>query len=256
MTARQKSQTKFNRFLMAGDSGVVVSFADEEPDIAVAKARALAHVIRAGGHGFSDAVLDVIPGMNSVIIQYDSIKISSTTITEETASLLPRLSIDEEVVARHWQIPVLYGGDGGPDLEDVAAKTQITPDEVISRHLARTLTVAMMGFMPGLGYLKGVDETLYLPRRLEPRKVVPALTLGIAMDQSVIYPLESPGGWHLIGKVPVRVFDRSHDDPVLFRPSDRVSFRQVNEAEFNDLDVRARMGELPISEILKGKDDA
>ena len=154
-------------------------------------------------------------------------------------------------------MPVLYGGEGGPDLEDVAEKTGFPPEEVISRHLSRQLTVAIMGFMPGLGYLKGIDPALTLPRRSSPRKRVPALTLGIAMDQSVIYPLTSPGGWNLIGKVPVRIFEPRRDDPILFRPGDRVSFRRVDDAEFTDLNQRAEAGETilhPASTMDKGKE--
>lgn len=235
---------EFRRFLQAGDSGVVVSFADEpEMDVATVKARRLADMVRSKKWPFSGAVLDVISGFNNVIIQYDPIETSSSSIVEALTPILAGIPAGEAVDHRHWVMPVLYGGEAGPDLEEVAERTGFSPEEVVERHLSRTLTVAIMGFMPGLGYLKGTDPALALPRRSEPRKRVPALSLGIVMDQCVVYPLTSPGGWNLIGRVPVRIFEPRRDDPILFRPGDRVSFRRVDDAEFTDLDRRAEAGE-------------
>lgn len=234
----------FRRFLHAGDSAVIVNFADE-PDIdaAMVKSRRLAEMVRSGEWPFSSAVHDVITGMNNVCIQYNPLKTSSSAIIEALAPGLTRIPAGEPPGRRHWTMPVLYGGEGGPDLDEVAGLTGLSPDEVVDRHLARTLTVAIMGFMPGLGYLKGTDPALALPRRAEPRTHVPALSLGIAMDQSVIYPMASPGGWNLIGRVPVRVFEPRREDSILLRPGDRVAFRRVDEAEFGDLDRRAAAGE-------------
>lgn len=242
------TDTGFRRFLPAADSGVIVSFADAPDETsALLRARAMAALIRAGDYGFSDALLDVIPGMNNIIIQYDPIKTSSKDIMKEVEPLVALVDDASATSGRHWRIPVLYGGDGGPDLDEVADRTGMAVEDVISRHLAHPLTVAIMGFMPGNAYLKGTDPSLYLPRRSSPRKFVPALTLGIVMDMTVIYPLNSPGGWNLIGRVPVRVFEPRRDDPVLFRPGDTVSFRRVDEAEFGDLDARAAAGETIIT---------
>ena len=252
LTSRDRSMTKksaaardeFRRFLQAGDGGLVVSFADEpDMDTAMAKARNLAGEVRSGNLPFAEAVLDVVPGFNNVCIQYNPLKTSSSAITEALGPIVPEVSAAEAADSRHWRMPVLYGGEGGPDLDEVAERTGLSAEEVVERHLARTLTVAIMGFMPGLGYLRGTDPALALPRRPEPRKRVPALSLGIVMDQCVIYPLASPGGWNLIGRVPVRIFDPRREDPVLFRPGDRVSFRRVDESEFRDLDERAAEGE-------------
>ena len=241
---RAPPREDFRRFLHAGDSGVIVSFADEaDMDAAMARARRLAEMVRSGKFRFSDGVIDVIPGFNNVCIQYDPLIASSSGIIEALSPIVSDIPAGETVERRHWTMPVLYGGEGGPDLEEVAGRTGLSPDDVVAKHLARTLTVAIMGFMPGLGYLKGTDPDLALPRRATPRKRVPALSLGIAMAQSVIYPLDSPGGWNLIGRVPVRIFEPRREDPILFRPGDRVSFRRVEAAEFRDLDSRAADGE-------------
>ena len=234
----------FRRFLRPGDSGVIVSYADEpDMDAATAKARNLAAMVRDGKWPFSRAILDTIPGMNNVCIQYDPVVASSSSIIEALAPIVSGVPAGDSTGRRHWTMPVLYGGEGGPDLAGVADRTGLSPAEVVERHLARTLTVAIMGFMPGLGYLKGTDPGLAMPRRSSPRKLVPALSLGIAMDQCVIYPLDSPGGWNLIGRVPVRIFEPRREDPILFRPGDSVTFRRVDEAEFLDLDRRAAGGE-------------
>ena len=237
------------RYLAAGDSGVIVSFDDLPMASATLRARQLAGRITADTAVLGAGVRDIISGLNNVCIQYDARYTSSDKIRKIIDDLLPDLDADAAIVGQHWQIPVSYGGVHGPDLDEVAKATGLDPDEVIRRHAAATLSVAIMGFMPGLGYLKGVDETLYLPRKQSPRAVVPARSLGIAMDQSVIYPMESPGGWNLIGRVPVRPFDASRDDPILFRPGDTVGFTPVDPATFADLDARAARGEAIITPV-------
>ena len=237
------------RYRAAGDSGVIVSFDDLPMASATLRARQLAGRITADTAVLGAGVRDIIPGLNNVCIQYDARYTSSDKIRKIIDGLLPDLDADAAIVGQHWQIPVSYGGAHGPDLDEVAKATGLDPDEVIRRHAAATLSVAIMGFMPGLGYLKGVDETLYLPRKQSPRAVVPARSLGIAMDQSVIYPMESPGGWNLIGRVPVRPFDASRDDPILFRPGDTVGFTPVDPATFADLDARAARGEAIITPV-------
>lgn len=237
------------RYRAAGDSGVIVSFDDLPMAEATLRARQLAGRITADTAVLGQGVRDIIPGLNNVCIQYDARYTSSNDIKNVIDGLLPGLDADGAIEGQHWQIPVSYGGEHGPDLDDVAKATGLDPEEVIRRHVAATLSVAIMGFMPGLGYLKGVDETLYLPRKQSPRAVVPARSLGIAMDQSVIYPMESPGGWNLIGRVPVRPFDASRDDPILFRPGDTVGFTSVDAATFADLDARAARGEMIITPV-------
>ncbi|MGC6484968.1 MAG: 5-oxoprolinase subunit PxpB [Candidatus Puniceispirillales bacterium] len=242
------------RYRTAGDSGVIVCFDDHPMDEATVLARQLAQELKDQPPPFAAAIRDLIPGLNNVCIQYDARLFSSDEIKSYVDALLPGLNPLGASSGTHWCIPAVYGGEYGPDLNDVAAATGLDPDEVIQRHTARPLTVAIMGFMPGLGYLKGVDEALYLPRKSSPRAVVPARSLGIAMDQSVIYPLESPGGWNLIGRVPVRPFDPAREDPILFRPGDRVSFTAVDAASFADLEQRVSAGEQVITTITE--DDA
>jgi KipI family sensor histidine kinase inhibitor len=247
MTASTRNSGSFHRYLSAGDSGVIVNFADHESGDATLLARGLAEKLRHADHAVLAGVRDYIPGMANLLIQYDPLKVTAAQLTDVVDPFVSDLRIDSIPKGRLWRLPVLYGGEAGPDLEDVAEKTGLSINEVIERHSANVLTVAIMGFMPGLGYLKGVASALYLPRRSRPREHVPALSVGIAMDQTVIYPLASPGGWNLIGRVPVRLFDPAREDPVLFRPGDQVAFEPVDVTTFKSLWQKSEEGALVIS---------
>ena len=133
------------------------------------------------------------------------------------------------------EIPVCYGGDLGPDLEAVARHTSLTPTEVIVRHTSPTYLVHMIGFAPGFPYLGGLDARLATPRRAEPRALVPAGAVGIAGLQTGIYSLPTPGGWQLIGRTPLRLFDPGAAEPSLLHAGQHLRFVPIGEAEFQRL---------------------
>jgi KipI family sensor histidine kinase inhibitor len=139
------------------------------------------------------------------------------------------------------EIPVCYGGDDGPDLVEVARRCALTIDEVIARHAAATYTVAMLGFAPGFPYLLGLDTRLHTPRRATPRTRVPAGSVAIGGAQTGIYPAELPGGWQLIGRTPLTLFDATFDPPCLLAAGDRVRFRAITRADFSPLPSRERV---------------
>jgi KipI family sensor histidine kinase inhibitor len=132
--------------------------------------------------------------------------------------------------ARTVTIPVAYGGDGGPDLADVAARSRLAVDEVVARHAAPEYRVGFIGFLPGFPYLMGLDPALHLPRRATPRTLVPAGAVAIGGAQTGIYPVASPGGWHLLGRTALTLFDPAAASPSLLRAGDRVRFRPVDAA--------------------------
>jgi inhibitor of KinA len=136
--------------------------------------------------------------------------------------------------ARTVEIPVCYGGAFGPDLEDVARRHELEAADVIRIHSNGDYLVYMVGFMPGFAYLGGLSARIATPRRLSPRTAVPAGTVGIGGDQTGVYPLASPGGWNLIGKTPLRIFDIQRNEPALLVAGDRVRFRQISLSEFSD----------------------
>jgi inhibitor of KinA len=144
-------------------------------------------------------------------------------------------NIDPAVAAtepRLVHIPVCYGGKHGPDLDDVARHTGFSPEEVARRHSAGEYRVHCIGFSPGFPYLGGLPPELAMPRRATPRKSVPAGSIGIGGAQTGIYPLSSPGGWHLIGRTPARLFSQDADPPSLLRAGDRVCFLAITSEQF------------------------
>ena len=228
----------------SSDQGVIVDFSSFDADDAIIFSRLLAQRLRDQG---LNGMVDAIPGMNNLLICYDSIITSHETIAKEALSHANGLDASDQSASRLWRLPVCYGGEFGPDLEEVAQENSLSPEDVITRHTANELTVAIMGFLPGLAYMKGVDKGLYRPRRSSPRQHVPALSLGIAMDQTVIYPLASPGGWNLIGRVPFHPFDAHRADPVLFRAGDRVQFFAVDQAEYHEWQAGLAQGRINLT---------
>lgn len=136
------------------------------------------------------------------------------------------------------EIPVCYGGEYGPDLDALAEHARLSRDEVIGRHVAAGYTVAMLGFAPGFPYLLGLDPALHVPRRADPRTRVPAGSVAIGGAQTGIYPRELPGGWNLIGRTPLVLFDPDRDPPCLLAPGDRVRFCAISAEEFAALAER------------------
>ena len=141
--------------------------------------------------------------------------------------------------ARELVIPVWYGGLAGPDLAAIAAHSGLSSDDVIARHCAPSYRVAMLGFAPGFPYLLGLDPALVMPRRTDPRLTVPAGSVAIGGSQTGIYPQALPGGWHLIGRTPLALFDLHAASPSLLRPGDHVRFRAIDQAEHDRLAAAA-----------------
>lgn len=137
---------------------------------------------------------------------------------------------DAADTSRVIEVPVCYGGDFGPDLDSLATHAKLEPSDVIARHTAATYTVAMLGFAPGFPYLFGLDPALQMPRRASPRTRVPAGSVAIGGAQTGIYPSELPGGWQLIGRTPLALFDARRDPPSLLVPGDRVRFVAIDAA--------------------------
>ncbi len=171
------------------------------------------------------AVREVLPGMNNLTLTYDPRLIDATELEIQVLTAWPQLAVPtDERDARTIEIPVAYGGVDGPDLADVAAHTGLSPEEVVRRHSDAEYVVYLLGFLPGFGFLGGLPPELATPRRAEPRSAVPARSVGIGGSQTGVYPLVSPGGWQLIGRTPLAMFDPQAAEPTLLRPGDRVRF--------------------------------
>jgi len=212
------------RLVHAGDSVVVAELEDRIDERVNARAIRLAAAIgRAGLRG----VRDIVPTYRSVAVYYDPLRIDFSRLSDLLSLEAPvadREEVDRRERRSPVRIPVTYGGVHGPDLADVAAFAKMSEAEVIARHTGRVYRVFMMGFLPGFPYLGTVDPAIAAPRRPTPRLRVPAGSVGIAGAQTGVYPADSPGGWQLIGRTPLRLFDRSRANPFLLEPGDEVEF--------------------------------
>ena len=168
-------------------------------------------------------VHEVLPGMNNLTLLFDPLEIEASELEIQVFAAWPQLTATA-IEGRQIEIPVRYGGEDGPDLADVAAHTGLTPAEVVQRHAAADYIVYFLGFLPGFAFMGGLPASLATPRRAEPRTAVPARSVGIGGEQTGIYPLVSPGGWQLIGRTSLELFDPKNEPPTLLRPGDRVRF--------------------------------
>lgn len=194
-----------------------------------AEAQGLAERLRAGGDW-----LDVVPGIDSVVVRFDIVRLDGAgarrVIEAALAVATERLSLRDELV----EIPVVYGGDYGPDLEGLCSEIGMTPGEFIALHTGSEYTVDMVGFTPGFAFIGGLDERLRVPRRKEPRQRVAAGSVGIADGRTGLYAMASPGGWTLVGRTPLQLFDAHAEDPFVLRAGTRVRFKPVDSGEFDE----------------------
>lgn len=219
------------------------SFLIEFPDAPDSDANRLAVALAARlGRRSPRGLLDAIPGARTLFVVFDP-------AVERRGSVLAhvrRLAREREEAppeSRRFRIPVAYGGESGPDLTSLARELGISPEELARRHHAAEYTVAFLGFSPGFAYLAGLPRELAAPRRGSPRPRVPAGSVAIGGAYTAIYPDETPGGWTLIGRSPVRLFDAAARPPALLRPGDRVSFQPIGEAELRALRAEAKAAE-------------
>ena len=187
---------------------------------------------------------ECVPALSSLTVFYDPLHLPRDRLARE----IEKLFAAPEPAAGHgrtFNIPVLYGGEGGPDLGRVAEIAGMTAQEAAHLHASPLYHVYMLGFLPGFAYLGSIPEPLRLPRRSTPRASVPAGSVAIATDMTAIYPLESPGGWHLIGRTPVPLWDMARREEPLLKPGDSVRFLPVSGGEAEALAQRVAAGWLP-----------
>jgi inhibitor of KinA len=228
-------------FQPLGDCAVTVTLASSIDESAHRRIRSALRRIEAARPAW---IVDLVPAFTSIAIHYDPVQVFLDARGEafeggtygRVVSTLEQMLMDVQdapnAETRIVEIPVAYGGDFGPDLDDVARLHDMTPDEVVTIHAAGEYLVYMIGFMPGFAYLGGLDSRIATPRRRSPRTAVPARMVGIGGSQTGVYPLESPGGWNLIGRTPIAIFDASRAEPTLFKAGDHVRFRPISHEQF------------------------
>jgi inhibitor of KinA len=212
------------RMLLCGDSAISVEFGNRIDPVINAQVQRLFRELKKQS---LPGVLGLIPSYRALLIQYDPWSCSCERLLQWVEDALHSdvqgLTADTAL----FEIPVCYGNEYGPDLEAVAAFHNLSPERVIELHSRPLYSVFMIGFSPGFPYLGALDERLVTPRRQEPRSNVPAGSVGIADRQTGIYSLDSPGGWQLIGRTPMKLFDLARTEPFLLKPGDRVRFKPI-----------------------------
>ena len=185
-------------------------------------------------------LVEIVPAFASVAIHYDIRKLLHHTnpylaVEKEITRMLKSKKSFENIPSREVAIPVLYGGETGPDLEEVAERNNLTPEQVISYHTEARYTVYMLGFAPGFPYIGGLNAKIATPRKSKPRLRIPAGSVGIAGEQTGVYPIETPGGWQVIGQTPEALFRPQNEaEPTLLKAGDTVRFYAISEEEFQE----------------------
>jgi KipI family sensor histidine kinase inhibitor len=227
------------RLLPSGDAAITVEFSrniDEQ-----ANRRVLA-LDRALADAPIEGVIETVPTYRSLLVHYDPVQIGFDELGERLTAQA-QLPLLPTTKTRRWRIPVAYGGEHGIDLEDVAKTLNTTPDDIVARHVAGDYRVAMIGFTPGWSYLSGLDASLQMPRRQNPRLLTPSGTVSIGGVQTGIQCLAGPSGWHLLGQTAVRTYQLHRDPTFLLEPGDAITFHAVDSKEFAEQDRAAEHGE-------------
>jgi KipI family sensor histidine kinase inhibitor len=206
-----------------GDSAVTISFGTKRSPELLARIHA---TVRALDTAAIPHVDDIVPAYLSLTVFYDGLRVSYDEIAKTLLDACSQPIRGEEAAKpRQHVIPVHYDG---PDIDAVASAAGLSTGEVIARHVGRAYSVDLLGFVPGFAYLSEIDPSLQLPRRPEPRPRVPAGSVAIAAAHTAVYPLDTPGGWHIIGRTETVMFDPGSDPPALLRAGDSVRFQRVS----------------------------
>lgn len=196
-------------------------------------------------------LVETVPSMRALMVVYDPVATTRAELQPQIASLIAG-GLSAGMKSRRVRIPCCYDDkEFAADLADVARRTKKAPEQVIQDHLKSRFKVYVLGFMPGLAYIAGLEPSLYLPRREQPRVRVPKGSVAIAMDMTTIYPFETPGGWHLIGRTPVAMFDKRREQPVFLAPGDSLTFERIDRRTYDRLHAQSEAGTLDWSKLVQ-----
>jgi KipI family sensor histidine kinase inhibitor len=229
------------RILAHGEGAVVVEVGEAIDDAVNARVHALARAVRARLRGPD---IEVVPSYRSLLVLHDPLRTPRAGLVRRLRALAAE--VGETPAAgppRVVRLPVCYGGELGPDLEEVARLTGLAPETVVALHTAPVYRVHLLGFTPGFPYLGGLDPALHVPRLEVPRSRIPPGSVAIGGGQTGVYPIESPGGWRLVGRTPVRLFDPRRPRPFLLEPGDGLRFVSVDRPAFEAAARRAEAGD-------------
>ncbi|MDF2948472.1 MAG: pxpB [Sedimentibacter sp.] len=221
------------KYLISGDCALNMEFGSNISEEVNKKIRAMALSIEVKAlHG----IVEMVPTYRSLMIHYDPLKVDFYELVNTLKKIEQNLDNIVLPAPEVIEIPTLYGGDCGPDLENVASYNNITVEEVVEIHASKEYLIYMLGFTPGFPYLGGMDTRIATPRLQTPRSRIPGGSVGIAGEQTGIYPVSSPGGWQLIGRTPIKLFDPHRKNPILLKSGNYIKFKSINEEEYKKIE--------------------
>jgi KipI family sensor histidine kinase inhibitor len=233
------------RFLSGGDRAIFVEFGDSiDPEVNRRVSNLKLSLEKAGVPG----IVESVPTYRSLLIYFNPLQIPASKLRETVCSLLQSTVENELPRRRLVEIPTSYGGEFGPDLELVAGHNNLSPAEVIRIHSDARYLIYMLGFMPGFPYLGGMSPKIAIPRKTTPRMKLAAGSVGIAGNQTGIYPAESPGGWQIIGRTPLELFHSTREPPSILRAGDYLTFVSITPEEFTTIEKSIRNGKYQLNE--------
>ena len=242
------------RILTEGDASLLIQFPQEISPEVNARITSIVKILR---QQQMPGIVDIIPAFASLLINYNPLIISYEELAGRLADILKMDVGTEQAEKRVFEIPVLYGGAGGPDLSAIAEHAGLSVEEVIKIHTGTEYLIYMLGFLPGFCYLGGLDERIHTPRLANPRLAIPRGSVGIGGNSTGIYPMESPGGWQLMGLTPVRTYDPDREIPILVNAGEYIHFYPITEEEFAEISAAVEAGTYEVtihSETVTGDD--
>lgn len=227
------------RYLISGDCAVCVEFGNEISPQINDRIRAFKIALEKKQ---IDGIVETIPTYRSILVVYQPEIIRFQELTEKFDEVLNAMSEIQIPAPTVIEIPVLYGGEMGPDIENVASHNGKTVEEVIKIHTSKEYLIYMLGFIAGFPYLGGMSKEIATPRLKSPRVKIEGGSVGIAGEQTGIYPVASPGGWQLIGRTPLKLYDAEREESVLLKAGQYMKFRSVTEAEYRSIEKKIEDG--------------
>jgi KipI family sensor histidine kinase inhibitor len=221
------------KIMVISDNSIIIEY---PPTISQEVNRNIRDLVKEIKNKLSEEIVDIIPAYHNIIVGYDCLEVDPLVLSDKISAIVSEISKSDVKEREIVEIPVCYEDPYGLDMDDVCEMHGISKEELIMKHTKPEYLVYMIGFTPGFPYLGGMDESLATPRKKEPRSKIPAGSVGIAGSQTGVYPITSPGGWQIIGRTPLKLFDPYRDNPVMIEAGQYIKYISISAKEFEDIE--------------------